>query len=231
MAEAKANVERCEADRVRWQTEVERLTEMVRDKVVDKEFLTETQRTYEVSIAAKNAAIATVNARNADLAMAKANLIKAGIQVKVAEAEERTARALLEYTRITAPYDGVVTARNANKGDYVQGATGDKSTANPSAIFVVERTDILRVFCDVNEGHAPYVQKGTKAAVRRKPSAASRFPPRSPAPPGRSAPRPAACGPRSTSRRRSTTDCGPECTPTSASSSTGPASSPCRGRR
>jgi HlyD family secretion protein len=168
VAEAKANVERCEADRLRWLKEVERLTEMVSEKVVDKEFLTETQRTLGVSVAAKNAAEAAVNARDADLAMAKSNLVKTGIQVKVAEAEERTAKALLDYTRITAPYDGVVTARNANKGDYVQSATGDKSNANPSAIFVVERTDILRVFCDVDEGHAPYVQPGTKAAVRPK---------------------------------------------------------------
>ena len=168
VVEAKDNVEHCEADRKRWQTEVDRMTEAVRDKYVDKEFLTEIQRTLEVSIAAKNAAKAAVNARDADLAMAKANWVKAGIQVKVAEAEERTAKALLDYTQITAPYDGVVTVRNANKGDYVQSATGDKSNANPSAIFVVERTDILRVFCNVDEGHAAYVRPGNKAAVRPK---------------------------------------------------------------
>ena len=67
---------------------------------------------------------------------------------------------MLDYTRITAPYDGVVTVRNANKGDYVQSATGDKSNANPSAIFVVERTDKLRVFCDVNEPTPPTCNRG-----------------------------------------------------------------------
>lgn len=93
---------------------------------------------------------------------------KAVIQVGVAEAEERKATAMLNYTQIVAPYDGVVTVRNANKGDYVQAATGDKSNANPSAIFVVERTDILRVFCYVDESHAAYVQPGTKASIRAK---------------------------------------------------------------
>ncbi len=87
-------------------------------------------------------------------------------QVKVAEADERTAAAMLAYTKVTAPYDGVVTVRNANTGDYVQAVTGDKSTANPSAIFVVARSDLVRVFVDVPEAYARYVEPGTKAVVR-----------------------------------------------------------------
>ncbi len=89
-------------------------------------------------------------------------------QVKVAEADERTAAAMLAYTKVTAPYDGVVTVRNANTGDYVQAVTGDKSTANPSAIFVVVRTDLLRIFVDVPEAYARHVEQGTKAVVRAK---------------------------------------------------------------
>ena len=73
---------------------------------------------------------------------------------------------MLAYTRVTSPYDGLVTVRNANTGDYVQAITGDKSTTSPSAIFVVARTDILRIFIDVPERYARYVQQGTKAAVR-----------------------------------------------------------------
>ena len=81
-------------------------------------------------------------------------------KVKVTEAEERKAAALLAYTQVTAPYDGVVTVRNANTGDYVQAVTGDKSTVNPSAIFVVEHADILRIFVDVPERYAAYVEPG-----------------------------------------------------------------------
>jgi len=173
LAEAKANVGKFEADIVKWQTDVARLTRMVEERVVDKEILTETQRQLDSSIAAKNAAEAGVRARDADRLMAEANVGKAHIdvataeaKVKVAQAEERTAKALLDYTQVTAPYDGVVTVRNANTGDYVQAVTGDKSTVNPSAIFVVERTDPLRVFIDVPERYAAYVGKGTKADVR-----------------------------------------------------------------
>ena len=48
----------------------------------------------------------------------------------------------------------------------MQAVSGDKSTMNPSALFVVERTDILRVFFDVPERYAAYVKPGAKAAVR-----------------------------------------------------------------
>ena len=98
--------------------------------------------------------------------MAEANMGKASIQVEVAEAEQRKTKALLDYTQVKAPYDGVVTVRNANTGDYVQAVTGDKSTMNPSAIFVVENADTLRIFLDIPESYAAYVMKGTKAAVR-----------------------------------------------------------------
>jgi HlyD family secretion protein len=173
LAEAKANMGKYEADIVRWQSEVERLTRMVQERVVDKDILTETQRQLASAAAAKTAAGATVSARNADRRMAEASLGKARIdvktaeaKVKVAQAEERTAAALLAYTKVTAPYDGVVTVRNANTGDYVQAVTGDKSTMNPSAIFVVEHADTLRIFLNVPEKYAAYVEQGkTKAAV------------------------------------------------------------------
>jgi RND family efflux transporter MFP subunit len=172
-AEAVANVGKYDAEVARWQTEMERFTRMVEEKALDKEILTETQRQLDASLAAKKAAAATVDARKADYLMAQAEEKKAEIdvaaaaaRVQVAEAEVRRTKAMLDYTRITAPYDGVVTVRNANKGDYVQAVTGDKSTTNPSAIFVVERTDKLRIFLDIPERFAAYVQKGTKAAVR-----------------------------------------------------------------
>ena len=100
------------------------------------------------------------------MAARAADLVTAGAKVEVSEAEERKAAAMLDYTKLTAPYDSVVTVRNANTGDYVQGVAGDKSTPNPSAIFVVARMDKLRIFVDVQEAYARYVQKGTEAVIR-----------------------------------------------------------------
>ena len=163
LAEAKANVGRYEADVVKWESEVERFTRMVAENALDKETLTETRRQLDSSLAAKKAAEAAVRARDADRLMAEASLAKSKIDVKVADASERKAEAMLDYTQLTAPYDGVVTVRNANTGDYVQAVTGDKSTANPSAIFVVERVDSLRIYFDVDERNAAYVEQGKSA--------------------------------------------------------------------
>jgi HlyD family secretion protein len=173
LAEARANVGKFEAEVVRWESEVKRLTQMVQEKVVDRQVLAETQKQLDSSRAARDAAEAAVAAREADRATSEANLGKAKIdvetqkaEVKVSEADERKAAALLAYTKVTAPYDGVVTVRNANTGDYVQAVAGDKSSPNPSPIFVVARTDLVRIFVDVPEAYARYVQKGTKAVVR-----------------------------------------------------------------
>jgi RND family efflux transporter MFP subunit len=159
LKEAQADVGKYQAEVVRWDSEVQRLSEMVKENVVDKQVLSETQKQLDSSKAARAAAQAAVAAREADL-------VTAGAKVEVSEAEERKAAAMLAYTKLTAPYDGVVTVRNANTGDYVQGVVGDKSTPNPSAIFVVARMDMVRIFVDVPEGYARYVRKGTPAVVR-----------------------------------------------------------------
>jgi multidrug efflux pump subunit AcrA (membrane-fusion protein) len=170
LTEAKANVERYEADIVRWESEVRRLTQMVEQRVVDREVLDETQKQLASSVATRDAARAAVAARDAERVSAEADVETAKAQVKVAEADERSAAAMLAYTKVTAPYDGVITVRNANTGDYVQAATGDttgeKSTARVSPMFVIARDDLVRIFVEVPEDYARYVQEGTKAAVR-----------------------------------------------------------------
>jgi len=172
-AEAKANVGRYQADIVRWVSEVRRVAQMVEQNVMDRDVLEETQKQLASSRASYDAALAAVAAREAAEASAEADVAKAEIdvktaaaQVKVAEADERRIAAMLAYTNVTAPYDGVITVRNANTWDYVQAATGDKSTSQPSPMFVIARDDQVRIFVDVPEDKARYVRAGTKANVR-----------------------------------------------------------------
>ncbi len=166
LAEAKANVGKYQADIVRWQSEVQRLTQMVAQRVVDRDVLDETQKQLSSSQSARDAALAAVKSREAAQASAEADLQAAKDQVNVDEAVERRTAAMLAYTKVTAPYDGVVTVRNANTGDYVEAAAGDKSTARASPMFVIARDDLVRIFVDVPEAYARYVRVGTKAHVR-----------------------------------------------------------------
>src|SRR6266566_4393689 len=67
----------------------------------------------------------------ADLGVAEANRALAAIQVDVAAATVEKIKALLGYTQIVAPFDGVVARRQVNRGDLVQAATATRTT--PSA--------------------------------------------------------------------------------------------------
>ena len=104
---------------------------------------------------------------NVDVSVARADLA-------VAESDESRLTAWIGYPTLTAPFDGVIVARNANTGDFVLPATGDPtalqrapdiSTSNASPIYVVDRLDIVRVFVDISEREANFVHIGTKASV------------------------------------------------------------------
>ena len=72
-------------------------------------------------------------------------------------------KALLEYTHFRAPYAGVVTERNVNRGDFVQPAT--TMTAKP--LLTIARTDTVRIFVDVPEMDSPWVEAGRDGVRQR----------------------------------------------------------------
>ena len=104
LAEAKANVGRYEADVVKWESEVERFTRMVAENALDKETLTETQSATRFQPRREEGRRSRRPrcARDADRLMAEASLAKSKIDVKVADASERKAEAMLDYTQLTA---------------------------------------------------------------------------------------------------------------------------------
>jgi RND family efflux transporter MFP subunit len=108
-----------------------------------------------------NAAIA-----KADLGVAEANRDFAANQVDVAAATVEKIKTLLGYTRIVAPFDGVVARRQVNRGDLVQAATATRTTPSAGSLFTVQRIDTIRVFCDVPENDVPHLHVGDPAIVR-----------------------------------------------------------------
>jgi RND family efflux transporter MFP subunit len=171
VAEAGDDQVKAQAEVLRWESEVDRLTKLVEDRVVARQVLEESKKQLRASRAAHDAAGAAIRARQgqqlaraADLAKAKVDVDAAAAQVKVAEAAERRLAALLSYTRLLAPFDGVVTVRNVNTGDFVQPAEQEGARDRP--LYVVARTDLVRVYVDVPEAQAGYVSKGAAAVVR-----------------------------------------------------------------
>ena len=92
----------------------------------------------------------------------------------MASSEQKRLEALVGYLTLTAPFDGIIVVRNANTGDFALPSSGDPS-ARPlspdqspdrsAPIFVVDRIDVVRIFVDIPEDDADFVQKGTKATV------------------------------------------------------------------
>jgi HlyD family secretion protein len=184
MAEAKAILDKYNAMVERWDSEVKRLQNEVNRGVVDPQVLLESTNQLRSSTAAREAAKATIAKTEADLLSDQATLAKAIVAVQVARAELAVAKseakrikAWVGYITLPAPFDGVITVRNANTLDFVLPAMGDPtamdrspniSPSGAAPIYVVDRTDVVRVFVDIPEQDANYVHIGTKASVLAK---------------------------------------------------------------
>jgi HlyD family secretion protein len=164
--EATAVLAKEQAEVARWDSEVTRLNRAVARDGARADDLRVARNQLKASTAAREEAKATVAEAEADVLTKQAALAKAHIDVavaraflRVAESEERRLKAWLGYLTIGAPFDGVISARNANTFDLVQSAPGTPP------IYVVDRTDIVRVFVDIPERDAKYVFVGAKASV------------------------------------------------------------------
>ncbi len=80
------------------------------------------------------------------MAKAEADVDVAKAQLQVAEADRQQVEAMLQYTKITAPYKGVVTKRNLHTGAFTNAHTSEQPL-----IFGVARTDKLRLTVDIPE--------------------------------------------------------------------------------
>jgi RND family efflux transporter MFP subunit len=81
----------------------------------------------------------TLAARNADVQNAQAAVDVADANVKAAAANVGRLEQLTSFERVTAPFDGVISARQVDVGDLV---TADASTGTP--LFGISRTNVLR---------------------------------------------------------------------------------------
>jgi len=67
---------------------------------------------------------------------------------------------LVDYATLTAPFDGVVTRRSINTGDFIQ-----PPPAQQAPVYVVQRRELVRVFVDVPEADAVWIKDGAVARI------------------------------------------------------------------
>ena len=107
-------------------------------------------------------ATAKDRASQAQVDAAKSSLAAARQQLAVAQADQERYSALMDYSRIVAPYDGVVTWRFSDTGALVQAGT---STTSGLPVVTVAQVNILRLRVPVPESLAAKVKIGDVADV------------------------------------------------------------------
>ena len=99
----------------------------------------------------------------AQISADEAALSEAQNQLDMAFAEQKQLSAMSDYTRIVAPFDGVITKRNVDTGTLVQAGTSSNAQALP--VVSVAQTDLFRLTLPVPESAVPMVRLGTTVTV------------------------------------------------------------------
>jgi RND family efflux transporter MFP subunit len=148
---AKSEVSRAQAGEVALHANAERLvnTDKVRPGLI-------AQQELDDATAKDRSAEAQVDAAKSSLAAAKQ-------QLEVAKANQQHYSALSDYSRITAPYDGVVTWRFSDTGALVQAGT---SSSSGLPVVTLAQINVLRLRIPVPESLAAKVKIGDSADVR-----------------------------------------------------------------
>jgi RND family efflux transporter MFP subunit len=99
----------------------------------------------------------------AQIASDEAALSEAQNQLGVAVAAQKQLGAMSDYTRIVAPFNGVITRRNVDNGALVQAGTNSNTQAVP--VVSVAETDLFRLSLPIPESAVPSVRLGDAVNV------------------------------------------------------------------
>lgn len=103
-------------------------------------------------------------AMQSQVAAARSSLAASQSQLGRAQARLRHDQALYDYSRITAPFDGVVTQRYANYGTLMQSGINSSMQALP--LVQLSEDDLFRLVIPVPESYVPYIHIGDAVQVR-----------------------------------------------------------------
>ncbi len=151
---AKAEVQRYAAEYALHKITHDRKVELRKQNVIPEQELDEAKNQLAVAEAFQRIARARVNSGEADVAVAKA-------EVMMALATVARIKTLMKYATIRAPFDGVITERFIDPGDFVRSAT--EGAAEP--LLFIAKTDRIRLSLEIPEMDSLSVKVGTPVDV------------------------------------------------------------------
>jgi membrane fusion protein (multidrug efflux system) len=147
VASAEAENERAAADLKRYQT--------VESTAVSKTAYDQAQAQAKSAAADLEAANSQVKSAEADVELSKAGVETANAAIQQAQAKLRLAELNLSYTKITAPFEGRITARSVQPGNYISPG---------QALFALVPRDVW-VTANFKETQLTYMQPGDPVEV------------------------------------------------------------------
>ncbi|MEO2001075.1 MAG: efflux RND transporter periplasmic adaptor subunit [Pirellulales bacterium] len=170
--EAASNIKQVEARLIANKAELKRVVGLVERKAVTIANLDEAQASNDVSEAEKISAEAALRSAQAKKEIAVAEQEAAQAEVATAQArhaesikEGEELEAMLQYTTICAPFDGVVTSRSVDPGDFVTG-TSQAHGLLRRPLFHVDQQSRLRIRVAIPERDASEVDAGDPVVLR-----------------------------------------------------------------
>jgi RND family efflux transporter MFP subunit len=106
----------------------------------------------------------TALASAAQVEASRSNLQSAQSALASAQAKRDKDQDLFNYTKITAPFAGVITQRFANLGALVQAGTGSSTQAMP--VVRLSEDDLFRLVIPVPETYVKYIHIGDPVSVK-----------------------------------------------------------------
>ena len=157
LAQAQASLEQTKAamQQAKANQELTRLTKerdlpLGRQRAISQQIVDESVQAYD--------------ARTADVAAAAANIGAAQAGVTANLANVARLEQMRSFERVLAPFDGIITERNVERGDLV--STGSANTSKP--LFRIAQSRTLRIQVDVPQSQAVNIQNGQVASITVK---------------------------------------------------------------
>lgn len=164
-------LEEAVAQRTYRKKALDRLTQLAGRNAVEQQLVDEAEDQYMASLASEHAAqsgILTAEAQlleaKAAVDLAQADLKTAQAEIAVSAAQVKKAKVFLDYTKIEAPFDGVITTRGdaVHRGAFIHAATDVRDPP----LLTVSRTDKFRTIVEIPDDDAPFCDVGDPATVR-----------------------------------------------------------------
>ena len=168
VAQTESDIDQYVANRRLAESQLTRVRGLYERSAIEKRLVDEQERELEAAVVAERTsrlAVLTARARllgaDAKVDQARADVAEAKAAVGVAEARAAKARVDLNYARIVAPFDGIVTHRGFHPGAFIRSA----ADGNQAPLLTMTRTDLMRVVVRVPDRDVTLTDPGDPAVV------------------------------------------------------------------